>query len=234
MTSYGPCMTRTVRSFFILSILFLSVSYGQPSIKLGGTVFNLGPIFHGDVKRVALAVTNTGDQPLRILSIETSCGCTSAKQPAEFIPAGVTDTVVISFNSLGFSGRITKMVTIRSNDPQQPSVEARITGTVTSVLETVPPMQVINFGGSPVGTTAPVSITFRNTLDVPLSITKISIPDTSLRTAFTGMTVAPGATIEVPFTFTPRVNSFVENYFYIHTSDARQPKLPMRYMYLGR
>jgi hypothetical protein len=227
-------MIRMIRSFFLLSFLAVSASIAQPSIKLSGMLFDLGTIFHGDVKRVAMAVTNTGDQPLRILGVETSCGCTSAKQPAEFIPPGASDTVVISFNSLGFSGRISKVVTVRSNDPKTSYVEARITGTVTSVLETVPPMQVINFGGSPVGTTAPVTITLRNTLDVPVTITKIAIPDTSLRTTFTGATVAPGAAIEIPFTFTPRLNTFVENYLYIHTSDARQPKLPMRYMYLGR
>lgn len=234
MTSNGPCMFRMIRSTFALSLILLSVSYGQPSLKLSGMLFDLGPIFHGEVKRVALGVTNTGDQPLRILGVETSCGCTSAKQPAEFIPPGATDTVIISFNSLGFSGRINKVVTVRSNDPRSSYAEARITGTVTSVLETVPPMQVINLGGSPVGTAAPVTITFRNTLDVPVTITRIAVPDTSLRTPFTGATVAPGAIVEVPFTFTPRLATFVENYLYIHTSDPRQPKIPLRYMYLGR
>ncbi|NUN68189.1 MAG: DUF1573 domain-containing protein [Bacteroidetes bacterium] len=230
-------MDRTMQRCGLLltfAFLLLSSAAAQPAVKLSGILFDLGPIFHGDVKQVPLVITNTGDQPLRILGVETSCGCTSAKQPAEFIAPGASDSVIISFNSLGFSGRITKIVTIRTNDPRQPYSEARITGTVTSVLETVPPMQVVNFGGSPVGTTTTVDITFRNTLDEPVTITRIAVPDTAVRTAFTAAEVAPGAVVSIPFTFTPANRTFTENYLYIHTSDPRQPKLPVRYMYLGR
>lgn len=206
----------------------------QPAIRLNASAINLGPIYHGEIKTIPLIVKNTGTESLRILGVETSCGCTSAKKSVDAIAPGSSDTITVSFNSLGFSGDITKIVSIHSTDPNQQKVETRLSGTVISLLESVPPMQVINFGGSAVGTAASVSLQFRNTTTDPITIRGISSADLSVKSSFASGVVAPNDSVTILFSYTPPSRTFVENYFYIETTDPRQPRIPFRFMYLGR
>ncbi|MFA6438879.1 MAG: DUF1573 domain-containing protein [Bacteriovoracaceae bacterium] len=224
---------KTFKSVFF-TLFFASFLSAQPAIRLNNTLFTLGAIYHGEVKTVPLIVRNTGTQPLNILGVETSCGCTSAKRSVNAIAPGTEDTITVSFNSLGFSGSITKIVTVRSNDPVQPQVEARLTGTVTTLLETIPPMQMINLGTSHTGTSTTVSFLFRNTTSDQITIRNIVSVDTTIRMMFRSGTVAPHDSITIPFIFTPSSSTFVENYFYIETTDSRQPRIPFRFMYIGR
>jgi hypothetical protein len=206
----------------------------QPVITLNAAAIDLGPIYHGEIKTVPLIVRNAGTEPLRILGVETSCGCTTAKKSVEAIAPGTVDTITVSFNSLGFSGDITKIVSIHSTDPNHQRVDVRLTGTVVSLLESVPPMQVINFGGSSVGTAASVSLTFRNTTSDPVTIRGISCADPSVKSSFASGVIAPNDSVAILFSYTPPSRTFVENYFYIETTDLRQPRIPFRFMYLGR
>jgi len=222
-----------IRSIVISFFAALTLS-AQPAIRLNSAAIDLGPIYHGDIKTVPLIVRNTGTEPLRILGVETSCGCTTAKKSVESIAPGAADTISVSFNSLGFAGDITKIVSIHSTDPNQQKVEARLTGTVVSLLESIPPMQVINFGGSSVGTAASVTLQFRNTTSDPVTIRGISSADASVKSSFASGVVAPNDSITILFSYTPATRTFVENYFYIETADPRQPRIPFRFMYLGR
>ena len=219
---------------FLFPLFALSLLSAQPVIQLNKTIFTLGAIYQGEIKSIPLVVTNTGNQPLIIQGIETSCGCTSAKRSAEAIPPGKSDTITVSFNSLGFYGVITKIVTVNSNDPMQPQIEARLIGTVTSVLEIVPPMSVINFGGAEAGTTIRVSFVFRNTTSEQINIRGISCADSSIRAQISSQTIAPSDSIMIPFTVTPRTKAFMENYFYIETTHPLQLRVPFRFMYIGR
>jgi hypothetical protein len=226
-----------MKSLFKTVVLFTFFSasiFAQPSIRLGFSVMDVGSIYHGEVRTVPLVVQNTGTEPLNILGIETSCGCTSAKRSSDAIAPGKEDTITVSFNSLGFYGSITKIVTVRSNDPAHSQVEARLTGTVTSLLETVPPMQVMNFGGAPAGTPTKVTFQFRNTTSEPITIRNISSVDPALRSSFASGVIAPNDTIAILFSVTPPSKAFAENYFYIETTDLRQPRIPFRFMYLGQ
>lgn len=224
---------RTAASFLLLFALCVTAS-AQPAIRLGFTVMDLGPIYHGEVRNVPLIVRNTGTQVLTISGVETSCGCTTAKRNVDAIPPGGADTIRLSFNSLGFHGPITKVVTVRSNDPAHPYAEARLTGTVTSLLEAVPNEPVADLGVSNVNETKLTVLRFRNTTDRLIIIPKLSCADPAIRPLFTGGSVAPGDTIAFSITFAPQARQYYENFLYVETADARQPRIPFRIMYVGR
>jgi hypothetical protein len=59
--------------------------------------------------------TNTGKEPLMILSAEGSCGCTVPSWPKEPIAPGESNIIEISFDPGGKSGEQSKIVTITSN-----------------------------------------------------------------------------------------------------------------------
>ncbi|MCO5260116.1 MAG: DUF1573 domain-containing protein [Crocinitomicaceae bacterium] len=65
-------------------------------------------------------VTNTGDKPLVISNIETSCGCTTSKKPEKPILPGKSDDIIVTFKSNpGQSGEQQKTVTVSANTAEK-------------------------------------------------------------------------------------------------------------------
>jgi hypothetical protein len=223
--------------FFAAIILFAIVTsavHTQPKIQLDKFKIELGAIYQGEIKNVKIAVTNAGNQPLTITNIQTSCGCTSAKKSVPTLAPMASDTIDVSFNSAGFDGKIAKTVTIQSNDPMTSFIDVTLTGTVTTELISVPKMPVLNFGTSPVGKKGSASFTFKNVSSEPITLLGVSSSDSDISSAIGMRTVKPSDTITVVVSFIPRSPSVVDNYFYIVTTSPRQPRVPFRFMYIGK
>ena len=64
---------------------------------------------------VVFKFKNTGQNPLVISNVRTSCGCVSAKWPKEPILQGKVGSITVTFNPVGRPGRFQKTITITSN-----------------------------------------------------------------------------------------------------------------------
>lgn len=220
--------------FVPLIFFFPLILPSQPKIYLENKNIDLDTIYHGEVKTVYVIVGNTGDQPLRISHIETSCGCTSAGGNVPVIEPGANDTVSVSFNSLGFDGRIRKEVMIYSNDPSAPMADVNIFGIVASELEPVPKTTAINFGIWPIGNPAQKILLFRNTSGTTVAIGKINCADPNVTIRSNNYFVGPSDTVSFTVTVTPRSVAPVDQLFYVETSSPRQPRIPFRFIYGGK
>jgi Protein of unknown function (DUF1573) len=127
-------------------VLFVSAAFAQeakpqaPVIKADGPVITLeknthdfGDIYQGDVVEHTFKFTNTGNQPLLITNIQTSCGCTTPQWPRDPIMPGGKGELKVGFNSTGKMGKQIKVLPIISNS----ATEASITFT-TNVLDKKP------------------------------------------------------------------------------------------------
>ncbi len=76
---------------------------------------------------LTFTVRNEGGSPLTIQKISTSCDCTKAEISLDEIPAGGTAELRVSLDPLEdhLYGSITRVVYIRSNDPEQPEAQAK-------------------------------------------------------------------------------------------------------------
>ena len=81
-----------------------------------------GPVTH------TFEFTNTGGEPLVIINVNASCGCTRPEYPKEPIMPGKNGKVKVTFNPAGRPGEFSKEVKIRTNGDKRPIL--RITGTV--------------------------------------------------------------------------------------------------------
>lgn len=81
-----------------------------------------GPVTH------TFEFTNTGGEPLVIINVNASCGCTRPEYPKEPIMPGKKGKVKVTFNPAGRPGEFSKEVKIRTNGNKRPIL--RITGTV--------------------------------------------------------------------------------------------------------
>src|SRR6266536_2008791 len=115
-----------------------------PRIQFATNIYNYGRQITGTVINYTFTFTNTGDQVLDVPVAQGSCHCTTAGEWTRRVEPGKTGIVPVTFNSTGFSGQMTRTVTITSNDKTQPSVVLQLTGTIWKPIEVNPQMAYFN------------------------------------------------------------------------------------------
>ena len=81
-----------------------------------------GPVTH------IFEFTNTGNEPLVIINVNASCGCTRPEYSKEPIRPGKKGKIKVTYNPAGRPGEFDKEVKIRTNGNKRPIL--RITGVV--------------------------------------------------------------------------------------------------------
>ena len=128
--------------FTILFIGLISLSMNAQDkvakIEFKDTTIDYGTINKGDNGVRTFEFTNTGDAPLIITKVSSSCGCTVPKKPEEPIMPGQTGEIEVKYDTQRVMP-IRKTITVLSN-AETPTVSLKIKGEVidlskTSVLE---------------------------------------------------------------------------------------------------
>lgn len=119
---------------FIL-FLFVSVYTNAQEFKFEKELINYGKITKGTSGERIFTFTNTGDAPLIIKRVQSSCGCTIPKKPEKPIMPGEKGEIKVSYDTNRVGG-FSKTITIYSN-AKTPRKLIRIKGVVTNgvVLE---------------------------------------------------------------------------------------------------
>ena len=77
--------------------------------------FEFGDIQQGDQVEHIFTFENTGEVPLVLTNVQTTCGCTVPKWPRQPIPPGQKGEIQVKFNSAGKMGKQHKVIKIISN-----------------------------------------------------------------------------------------------------------------------
>jgi len=93
-------------------------SAAGPVIYMPETEHDFGKMKQGDVGKYTFKIINKGATTLKIKDITTSCGCTAAVVKDKDIPAGKDGEILVQFDSSGKEGKLTRTVTVFSNDPK--------------------------------------------------------------------------------------------------------------------
>ncbi len=83
-------------------------------------------------ENASLFFTNTGEVPLVIASIKSSCGCTIPKKPTQPIAPGKKGTIEVAYDTNRIGG-FSKSITILSN-AKTPRKVIRIKGVVQKAI----------------------------------------------------------------------------------------------------
>ena len=73
----------------------------RPGLEANESDLSLGDLWETDEHKSTVAIRNTSDQDIEILSFRTSCGCTKVNPPALMIPAGGEGRISLSLNLVG-------------------------------------------------------------------------------------------------------------------------------------
>jgi hypothetical protein len=134
-----------------------------PVARLEPNFVDFGELEQQETRSAEVVITNAGDEPLKILDIEASCGCTTTALARNLLQPGESVPLQIDFSSKNFSGDQTKVVAITTNDPRQPLLEILIKAYVKVALMIDPPLKRVAFARSPYGQHHTKQVTFTAT-----------------------------------------------------------------------
>lgn len=138
--SFGhvPVAASVIFLAAILPVHSVAARATPPAIFFENETCDLGSIVQGEQPSCVFVFRNRGDEDLRILQVEPSCGCTTTLLTAPVLHAAARGEIRAVFDSENFSGEVVKEVEVRSNDPSRPSVVLRVMALVEPEIDFEP------------------------------------------------------------------------------------------------
>lgn len=122
-----------IKQIFAFVMLVSVISFAQmipPKAASQEMEYDFGEVPRGEHVKYDFVLSNVGGDLLKINSVKASCGCTAAKPEKSDLAPGESTNIKVDFNSTGRSGRQTKYITVKTNDPNQPAIRFKLTGVV--------------------------------------------------------------------------------------------------------
>lgn len=101
----------------------------QAVIEFDKEEHDFGTLLQGEVVSYSFHFTNTGNVPLIISEVGSSCGCTVGDYPREPINPGKSGAIKVTYDSSGHHGFQSRVLTVMSNT-QPAKTTLRIKGKV--------------------------------------------------------------------------------------------------------
>lgn len=107
---------KTVLSF--IAVCFLALTVNAQEFKFEKELINYGKISQGSEGKRVFEFTNTGDAPLIIKDIKSTCGCTVPSKPEKPIMPGEKGQIEVSYDTKRLGG-FSKAITVYSNAKEE-------------------------------------------------------------------------------------------------------------------
>lgn len=179
-----------------------------------------GSVPEGEVATHTFRFTNTGTQPVRLVNVQASCGCTTPRYTTDAVAPGATGDLVVEYHSQGRPGPFDKTVTLAADGADTPVMTLRITGTVVADFAT---------SGVPAGTGLQHAFALQNAGTAPLRIRAVrAMPDAGVEITFPDRPLFAGDAAALMVTVADvsalaRPNGRFEIALSVETTDAEQP-----------
>jgi Protein of unknown function (DUF1573) len=103
---------------------------GTPRAEVAEPVYDFGKAPSGPPINHVFMVKNSGNGPLQIRNVTSSCGCTAAKPSKSILAPGEVSTVAASVDTKFERGHSLSVVTLTTNDPVHPALQLKIQGVI--------------------------------------------------------------------------------------------------------
>ena len=126
---------KNLTTFLLPLLIFVAfTAQGQTTsnaaeISFEEKVFDYGTITKGADGNHTFTFTNTGNSPLIIESVKSSCGCTVPKKPEASIAPGASGSIQVRYDTQRL-GVFRKTITVTTNAGTNSVVALKIKGTV--------------------------------------------------------------------------------------------------------
>ena len=115
-------------ALFIIAGMALNAQDKVAKIEFKESTIDYGEVAKGSDGIRVFEFTNTGNAPLVISNVSSSCGCTIPKKPEKPVQPGDTGTIEVKYDT-NRVGPIRKTITVMSN-AETPTIALKIKGKV--------------------------------------------------------------------------------------------------------
>lgn len=154
--------------------------FAQPKLEIvGGDTKDWGKVtLKQSPLKYNLVLKNAGSQPLKLIKVKPTCGCTTAPLKKDELSPGESTTVEVTLSIQGSSGKVHKQIAIETNDPQKPYINYMLQAEVVLPL-TVSPTTYLVFDKLQVGIETQSKLKIKNTSEnkIVLSNVKTNVPE---------------------------------------------------------
>lgn len=208
----------------VLGLVSSLSALAAPVLHVDRPVLDFGAIPQGKKISHTFTLTNKGDAPLTITRTRSSCGCTVANVSSKTIAPGKSTELKITFDSANFGGKVTKTITVESNDPAAPATTLTIKGTINEELVVTP--RQVNLGQTKAGTSKELSVTLENLGDRTVRILSVTTPMPQVKTTLKKQTLKPNEKTQLSLTVSPRPEDrFLSGFIVIATDIPGKPEI---------
>ncbi len=197
----GSCVTLLLLGLLAGGAAAQGIKVSGPVIEIEPRTFNLGELQQKTMHRVRAHIRNAGTETLRISSVTSDCGCAVAQLPDSVLSPGDTTSVLITLSTRHYSGKITKHIYLKSNDPGAPSAPITLKALVRQIV-TLRPLAV-DFGTVLLGETPTRTLTVAAAQVERLEIASVVVPEEKLTTRITRSSRQDSTVFSVELTIRP-------------------------------
>jgi hypothetical protein len=226
-----------MRSALFVVALFMGASslvFAQPKLSIDNMTIDLGTLYNGASKTGTITLKNIGDQPLKILRVQPSCGCTTVRQPKSELQPNESDVVEVSFNAALYHGPIEKYLNIETNDPLSQYVAIKLIAEVKEELSPVSGSYSVWLGSTLVGQKSEQRLAFVNRTERVITIRKVTTTAQNLTATADRMKVGPSDTLGVLVMTIPEKAGYNTGNVSIQTDSKNQPDVELKIYYIGQ
>jgi hypothetical protein len=177
----------------MILLLGTAIAASGPLLRISEREVDFGKVEQYQTVKHQITLGNEGDMPLRILKVESSCGCTVAVPSDSIVPPGRAVTLNIAFSSKDSSGPQEKRIVLRTNDPAEPTVTILVRSDIHVLVRLEE--ELVHFDPVKIGTTAHKRVRIAADKDSGLEIAKIEGGKKIIETTMTHEDTADEAVI---------------------------------------
>ena len=178
-------MIRNTKWVLLILAFAVTSCIAQPKLEIeNGGRYDWGKVKAKDSPiKAKLKLFNTGNDTLRIKEVKPGCGCTTAPLDKKNIEPGGFATLDISLSITSYSGSVSKIINVESNDPSGNPPGKQIISLIADVFRPLIffPNQYLNFGAMKVGQESSAKLVINNKTDKPIKIVKIDFSPANLK-----------------------------------------------------
>ena len=223
---------KQIGRIFTLTLFVLGFSFSQPKLSLEKPELDLGTIYSGMKKQGKIVLSNTGNDTLRIYSVQPSCGCTTVRQPKGILLPFESDVAEVEFNSTGYRGKVEKHITIITNDPLSQNVFVKLIADVKEEIECTSHSSLIWLGNIILGKTFVQETSIKNISDHKIKIKNFTTSSPAINVKLEKKMLNPDDTLDVQVTVKPDKLGYGNDHFTIETDSKNQPLIEIRASYV--
>jgi len=224
---------KLIYRFFVLTLIITCITFSQPKLSLDKPDVDLGKMYGGEKKKGKIILKNIGNDTLRIISVQPTCGCTTVKQPKEFLLPGQSDDVELEFNSTGYRGKVEKHVNINTNDPTSQFITVKLLADVLEILQPISGSNMLWMNNITIGKPVTQIVAVKNVSGSRITIQGDSVSSTSISIKMDKKILQPDDTLNIQVTVVPNKAGYSNDHFYIITDHKIQSFVELRVTYMG-